>query len=300
MEKLNNPINKTYPTKILDVIETNSLINSYSKLLGIDISSSFREVQNIFLLECQVTGYQFFYPFTIAGDDKFYENLQVFNWYYCENKWEFNVARQFITNGSLLEIGCGNGDFLKSLKSIKNLQLQGFELNQEAIKKCQSKGLNVSAGNLEQFLGLEFDYIVNFQVLEHLSDINSFFDNCYKILSTDSKLIIGVPNTDSFVFKPYKKEKYLQHPSLLLNMPPHHMGWWNAKTLEKVANEFGFICEHVIYEKMSFERIELVVNNLKSYYFFKFISNRLLKVFFQKFYLYFKGETMVMILRKKK
>jgi hypothetical protein len=78
------------------------------------------------------------------------------------------------------------------------------------------------------------------------------------------------------------------------------MGWWNAKTLEKVANEFGFICEHVIYEKMSFERIELVVNNLKSYYFFKFISNRLLKVFFQKFYLYFKGETMVMILRKKK
>ncbi|MGV2387332.1 MAG UNVERIFIED_CONTAM: hypothetical protein LVR29_00250 [Microcystis novacekii LVE1205-3] len=48
----------------------------------------------------------------ITGSENFYEKLQVFDWYYLEEKNEYDYASQFIKpSDSVLEIGCGKGSF---------------------------------------------------------------------------------------------------------------------------------------------------------------------------------------------
>ena len=50
----------------------------------------------------------------IVGDEKFYNALQKFQWYYQEEKSEFKFAKEFIKpNDKVLDIGCGKGAFAK-------------------------------------------------------------------------------------------------------------------------------------------------------------------------------------------
>ena len=62
-----------------------------------------------------------------------------------------------------------------------------------------------------------YDAVTSFQVLEHVTEPASFLRACVKALRPGGRLLLGVPNNDSFL-------------GLLednwLNMPPHHMSLW--------------------------------------------------------------------------
>jgi SAM-dependent methyltransferase len=270
-------------------LDLSYLKQAYWSLLGIDISRYLTPSLEISLFCCKKTGYRFFYP-ECCGDDSFYQELQFYPWYYQENKWEFEVALKNISTGKLLEIGCGQGHFLKKLK-IENV---GIELNQDAVHHCLKNNLNVINENFDQYSGNnieEFDYIVSFQVLEHFFDISSYFISCFRSLKKGGKLIIGVPNTNSLIFKPYSSY-YYKHGSLLLNLPPHHIGWWTAKSLVNTANYFGFTKKQIYFEKMPDQRLELVKTNLSIRNNF-LLSKRFENYLINKFRKILPGETMV-------
>ncbi|HOW26152.1 MAG TPA: methyltransferase domain-containing protein [Bacteroidales bacterium] len=282
---------------VLKHIDKRLLLESYKKLFDIDVTRMFNEIETINLCKCLKTGYIYFSPFTIIGDEQFYKDLQHYEWYYQSEKWEFEISRKHIVKGHLLEIGCGNGDFLDSLKNKHLLTFQGTELNSDAVNICKSKNLNVGHKSLSDFQSDSFDYIVSFQVLEHISAINDFFVNSYRVIKRGGKLIISVPNTKSYVFYPFT-DYYLQNGSLLLNMPPHHVGWWNNSSIQKVAKLFGFHLKKIYFEPLPFYRKELVQINLQ---------NQLKNIVFSKlfnilpYYLMkkmFNGETILVVLEK--
>ena len=103
-------------TRLENKIECSKIIEDYKKAYGFDVSYLFNNIKKIEVYECIETGYRFFFPFNISGDSLFYEHLQQNDWYYMPWKWEHEQASKILSKKmKVLEVGCGQGDFLMNL-----------------------------------------------------------------------------------------------------------------------------------------------------------------------------------------
>lgn len=100
----------------------------------------------------------------------------------------------------ILDIGCGAGDLLNSLKSKKGL---GVDISPNMIKICKkrfskNKNMNFKISSAEDInklkLKKEFDIIISADMLEHVSDIEKTIDNMAKLCNKNSIIYIWVTN----------------------------------------------------------------------------------------------------------
>lgn len=244
--------------KLIKEISTKEIATIYQEGLDLDVKNYFEDVDQICLYKCLDTGYEFYYPFTINGNELFYKALEKNKWYYQKWKWEYQVSDTYVKEGqSVIEIGCGNGYFLSHLNK-KKIYTLGLELNSEAIEKANKNGLQVLNTPLEVYSNkkeAKFDVVFAFQVLEHIWNINDFITQCIKLLKPNGKLIFAVPNNEAVFFKeqkilPKTNPRYVnQLQTLALNMPPHHMGLWRKKVFEKIPNFYSRLSLVKIYEE---------------------------------------------------
>lgn len=100
---------------------------------------------------------------------------------------------------SILEIGCGNGVILKSLKKFTNASITGLEPG----KHEKIRGLdNIQV--IQDFfpskqLTKKFDLIFSLLVLEHIEDPVEFLKIQAEYLNENGKIIFAVPNCESFL-----------------------------------------------------------------------------------------------------
>jgi len=205
--------------------------------LGVDISRLVGDLQEFELLEDE-SGLRRWSP-PIAGDGQFYRDLAAGNqWYYLSDKKEYEIARQYIEGGPVLEVGCGEGSF--ALKGVLPCYV-GLELNEEAIRKAKSKGLNVLRQDFQDYAAQNpstVSCVCSFQVLEHLPSPESFFRSSFEVLKDDGLMITAVPAEDSFV------GTMKDH---CLNAPPHHITRWTDKCLKNLPCRSGFQCLDIIH-----------------------------------------------------
>jgi 2-polyprenyl-3-methyl-5-hydroxy-6-metoxy-1,4-benzoquinol methylase len=189
--------------------------------------------------QCSACKLIYFDP-SYFGDGHFYSTISKNLWYYEENKWEYDVAAEIVSQlsaGSVLEIGCGNGHFLDKISSL-GMRVQGVDINADAVALCQAKGLQVEAADVFD-LTTTYDLVVSFQVLEHLENPKRLFEFlANKLVSPGGHIVIAVPNPDG-----YLKDMEMN----LLDMPPHHNSSWSLATFEHLASQFGL--QLVAYEK---------------------------------------------------
>lgn len=77
--------------------------------------------------------------------------------------------------GSVLDVGCGEGRFLKYLKQVRpDLKLYGIDKSEVAISKIKALGIDGNTIDLDNFsdLGLQgrFDNVVVMELIEHLAN----------------------------------------------------------------------------------------------------------------------------------
>jgi 2-polyprenyl-3-methyl-5-hydroxy-6-metoxy-1,4-benzoquinol methylase len=225
-------------------IPSSFLIEQYKKDLNIDTGRFFTSLHKIKLYRCKDTGYCFYWPFEIAGDDKFYQELEKFPWYYMDGKWEHGKAVEFINKDDrVLEIGCGRGSFLKTIRE-KGAIVEGLEMNTKAVRTCLNNDLSVSADTIQKFsTGRKNTYnvVCFFQVMEHVPDIKNFLESSLAVLKPGGLMIASVPNNDSLIFKT---------DNISSNMPPHHLGLWNINSLIKLQNYFNIRVESIYIEPL--------------------------------------------------
>jgi len=123
-------------------------------------------------------------------------------------------------NGKLLDIGCGTGSFLASMKR-SGWGAYGVELSPVACEYAErNEGLNVFNGTVEDasFPNDFFDAVTMLQVLEHTQDPAGTLREVYRILKADGLLTIGVPNAASWESKlfgsrwgPWEIPRHLYH-----------------------------------------------------------------------------------------
>jgi 2-polyprenyl-3-methyl-5-hydroxy-6-metoxy-1,4-benzoquinol methylase len=264
--------------------------------LGVDLISSLKGVK-IDLYSCPQTGYQFYYPFKISGDNKFYELLDKRNiHYYSSASWEHIKSLKILEKDykKILEIGSGNHSFLKVI-SDKFESVIGLELNEESVKKGISLGLDVKNMSINQY-SMEnensIDAICAFQVLEHVSNVDDFISSCLRCLKKNGVLIIAVPNNNAIYFKQKTLLEYyssqnnyrLHCTTSALNSPPHHMGIWKRQSLEKLTKKYPIRIKSINYQPLDEFRFSLSrdivvskLNNIVGYRLSRYIGKNFFK-----------------------
>ena len=100
-----------------------------------------------------------------------------------------------ILKGKTLDIGCGNGDFLKSRPGSV-----GCDINPFCVEYCCKIGLE--AFHYKNYpLKLEdarFDSIFLDNVLEHIEDPTDLLNEVHRLLSQNGTFLIGVPSIAGF------------------------------------------------------------------------------------------------------
>lgn len=262
--KVVSPFDNQTEARIISKINTKEIITGYMKTYNMDVSNNFKNLEFVYICECPLSLLRFYYPFNLDGDGQFYKELSMNDWYYSEDRWEHKEIVEFIKpNSTVLEIGSGDGVFLKTLSTDKKIEYTGLELNLLAIEKAKLKNIHLTNDLLSEHVSDpgnigKYDVVCSFQVLEHISVINSIMVDSIKALKPDGVLIIAVPNNDAFFIKQNT------HPSRYLNMPPHHVNLFNEASLVKLAEVFNLKINRIFKEPLHDNQIDVLLHNISA------------------------------------
>lgn len=119
-----------------------------------------------------------------------------------------------MVSGNVLEIGCGWGRGLHLLTEAAD-QYTGIDKNAElinALGKAYPKSTFIQA-NIPPLATLPdntFDYIVTFQVIEHIENDDLFVKECYRVLKPGGQLLLTTVNkTFSLTRNPWHVREYV-------------------------------------------------------------------------------------------
>jgi 2-polyprenyl-3-methyl-5-hydroxy-6-metoxy-1,4-benzoquinol methylase len=115
------------------------------------------------------------------------------------------LARNGVLDKSLLDIGCGTGDFLSFCKT-NGWNVLGLEPDNGARAICKEKQVETHhIDHLHHLPESSFSVVTMWHVLEHVYHLNRDFNQIRKILKPEGKLIIAVPNCSSHDAQKYGK-----------------------------------------------------------------------------------------------
>lgn len=142
--------------------------------------------------------------------------------------------RKISPSPKLLDVGCGNGFFLKKMGKM-GWQVYGIEPDEQAVKVARISGLSVEQGFLsdETFTNNFFDAVTLNHVIEHLHEPLQTLLNCYKVLKPGGIFFIATPNLDASGGKIFGRQR------LSLD-PPRHLVLFNHNSLNKLVKQAGF------------------------------------------------------------
>ncbi len=156
-----------------------------------------------------------------------------------------SVAGNGVDKLRAIDVGCGNGAFLQSLKeNFPSLELSGVEPSTSGVKfaNLNYPDLNIRLGSGYDDLSATygtFDLVVSLEVIEHVYAPRDFARNLYRLLKPDGTLILSTP------FHGYAKNLML---AITGKMDSHftalwdhgHIKFWSIKTLTELLRETGF------------------------------------------------------------
>ena len=148
--------------------------------------------------------------------------------YYCRHLPKLHKNEHKL----LLDIGCGNGAFLKRASEMCWATL-GCEPDKKAVSACQAQGLKVIHGNAfhPALDSQQFDVITMSHVLEHVADPEQLLNRANQLLSPGGLLWIALPNPNSIGLRAFKAGWRGLHPPFHLIIPSQSaLKKWLQKT----------------------------------------------------------------------
>ena len=98
-------------------------------------------------------------------------------------------------NSKVLDLGCGDGELIALLASVKHAKVQGIEIDDKYIFECIAKGLSVYHGDIDtglsEFRDRSFDHVIINQAIQQIQHIQKVLDEAARV---GTKVIVGIPN----------------------------------------------------------------------------------------------------------
>lgn len=144
-------------------------------------------------------------------------------------------TRDFPTRGALLDVGCGNGEFL-GLARAMGWRASGLDFDPAAVAACRAQGFEVHEGGIEVLDELpdgSFDAITLSHCIEHLPDPAAALARAARLLRTGGQLWIATPNPQGPGLKLFGRAWRGLEPSRHLCVP-------SAPQLARMLEAAGF------------------------------------------------------------
>jgi 2-polyprenyl-3-methyl-5-hydroxy-6-metoxy-1,4-benzoquinol methylase len=145
-----------------------------------------------------------------------------------------NLPRKAASCLSLLDVGCGNGEFLEVAAEC-GWKVVGVDPDPKAVAKARELGLEVYQGGVELIQGKHalFDFISLSHVIEHVHRPPELLKACFDLLRPGGTLWIETPNIKSFGHSIFRQ-------SWRGIEAPRHLALFNRSSLVHALEEAGF------------------------------------------------------------
>ncbi|MEO6458532.1 MAG: class I SAM-dependent methyltransferase [Chloroflexia bacterium] len=182
-----------------------------------------------------------YYPQTYYGSGRRFPHIV--EWL-LDMLYDFRVGRIGAGRepGKVLDIGCGRGLLLNKLKE-KGWDPQGTELSEEAASYARDRlNLPVTTETLEDahFPDNEFDLVILWHVLEHLSDPQGTLREVARVLKPGGTLLVAVPNFGSL-------EARFSGPGWFHLDVPRHLTHFTFQSLSEALGGAGLEVDKASY-----------------------------------------------------
>lgn len=152
--------------------------------------------------------------------------------YALQQKKNDVVKATGLSRGNILDVGCGTGAFLHTMKQA-GWSVTGLEPDEQARTIAQQKYKieTLPAENLFELPEQSFDVITLWHVLEHIHQLDAYMEKMHKLLKPGGKLFIAVPNYTSLdagyyqaYWAAYDVPRHLYHfsPSAISRLAERH------------------------------------------------------------------------------
>lgn len=143
------------------------------------------------------------------------------------------TLRRHLTSGRLLEVGSGDGQFLK-LASDSGFECEAVEASPSLAGAMRERGLPVRIGTLEDLDLPEqaFDAFLSFHVIEHVPDAIGHMKKAAKVVKPGGIAVLATPNT-----------RCLQHRLTGVRSPAYsaaHLRLFSSCSLGETLNAAGW------------------------------------------------------------
>ncbi|MGG5599159.1 class I SAM-dependent methyltransferase [Myroides sp. C8-3] len=146
------------------------------------------------------------------------------------------LFKQNNTVGTLLDIGCGTGDFLVEAKK-SGWATTGYEPNEHAFAKAKAKGITL-VKKLSELEAHTFDVITLWHVLEHIPNLEEQIVELNRLLKPGGKLIVAVPN-----YKSYDAVYYKEYWAAF--DVPRHLWHFSQSSIPRIFSLFDFTVDEL-------------------------------------------------------
>lgn len=146
----------------------------------------------------------------------------------------FRYLPKPIQGQRLLDIGCGNGDFLVSAREA-GWQVSGVEPDPKAAAATRQRGIDVTVGTVDLLEGVShcFDAITLSHVIEHVHEPKQLLQAVQRLLKPGGIVYIDTPNIQSHGTAIFKKNwRGLE--------TPRHLVLFNPASLTELLYATGF------------------------------------------------------------
>lgn len=142
---------------------------------------------------------------------------------------------QGMAPGRVLDVGCGNGDFLIAARAF-GWSPTGIDFDESAVARAnEMPGVSARAGDLVScgFESESFDAVVLNNVIEHLPNTAEVFAECRRVLRPGGRLVMMTPNPDAIGHTMFGRDwRGLE--------PPRHLYLFTPALIGRYAREAGF------------------------------------------------------------
>lgn len=150
-----------------------------------------------------------------------------------QTSWEW--VKEKLESGKILDIGCGNGEFLDYLKkngwNCWGIDISDVAVKNTALKIGRDKVRRCDLLNL--YFNTKFDYVSFWHALEHSSEPVKYLKKTNTLLKEGGKILGEVPNFDSPLLRIFQD-------SYSWIMVPDHVIYFSEKSLKKALKIAGF------------------------------------------------------------
>lgn len=186
----------------------------------------------------------------ISGQ-KTLESMSQAVWY---NRWTLDKFEKYLS-GDILEVGCGIGNFTKTLTKYGSVWAIDIEQSYVSdLKRKKLKKAHIGFGDVEKgkyfFKRKKFDSLICLNVLEHIKQDKTALSNMSKLLKNNGYLVLLVPSHPMLFgeidraidhYRRYEKSKLINlilknNFSIILSKRLNFIGaigWWFAGKILK-------------------------------------------------------------------